>query len=155
MHCQRYRTPPVSRREMLRATSCGFGATALTALSQEYAEAAPQSPLAPKASHFAAKAKSVIFLYMDGGPSHVDTFDYKPLLEKLDGQDPRKAMGKLEPTQFNNIGKVMKSPWKFKQYGESGRWVSDLFPNISRHVDDLAFLQGMTSNFSEHTFANL
>ena len=91
---------------------------------------------------------------MDGGPSHVDTFDYKPFLEKVDGKDPRKAMGKLEPTQFNNIGKVMKSPWKFKRHGECGRWVSDLFPNIAKHVDDMAFLQGMTSNFSEHTSAN-
>ena len=154
MHCRRFRDSNPNRREMLRTTSCGFGAVALTALSQEWSVAAATDPLSPKEPHFPAKAKNVIFLYMDGGPSHVDTFDYKPLLEKVDGQDPYKAMGKLEPTQFNNIGKVMKSPWKFKQHGESGRWVSDLFPNIAKHVDDLAFLQGMTSKFSEHTSAN-
>jgi len=125
------------------------------ALSQDWSSAATSSaPLAPKSPHFTAKAKSVIFLYMDGGPSHVDTFDHKPFLEKVDGKDPREAMGKLEPTQFNNIGKVMKSPWKFKRHGECGRWVSDLFPNIAEHVDDMAFLQGMTSKFSEHTSAN-
>ena len=152
-HCQQFRPSSISRRDLLRTTSCGFGAVALSALSQQWSGAAA-SPLASKAPHFPAKAKSVIFLYMDGGPSHVDTFDYKPFLEKVDGQDPRQAMGKLEPTQFNNIGKVMKSPWKFHRYGESGRWVSDLFPNIAKHVDDLAFLQGMTSKFSEHTSAN-
>lgn len=152
MHCRRFRHRSFSRRKMLQTTSCGFGALALSALAHEQSVLA--SPLAPKPPHFPAKAKSVIFLYMDGGPSHVDTFDYKPLLEKLDGQDPRKAMGKLEPTQFNNIGKVMKSPWKFQRRGESGRWVSELFPHIARHIDDLAFLQGMTSKFSEHTSAN-
>lgn len=153
MHCQRFRPQSFDRRQMLRDTSCGFGAVALSSLAADWADAS-NSRLAPKTPHFPAKAKSVIFLYMDGGPSHVDTFDYKPLLEKVDGQDPRKAMGKLEPTQFNNIGKVMKSPWNFKRHGESGRWVSDLFPHIAKHVDDLAFLQGMTSKFSEHTSAN-
>lgn len=153
MHCRQFRERAMGRREMLRNTSCGFGAVALSALASDWSGAAT-SPLSPKSPHFPAKAKSVIFLYMDGGPSHVDTFDYKPLLDKVDGQDPRKAMGELEPTQFNNIGKVMKSPWTFKQHGESGRWVSDLFPHISKHVDDLAFLQGMTSKFSEHTSAN-
>lgn len=154
MHCRRFLSVELNRRAMLRKTSCGFGALALTALSQEWTSAANRAPLTPKPPHFPAKAKSVIFLYMDGGPSHVDTFDHKPLLSQVDGQDPYQAMGKLEPTQFNNIGKVMESPWKFKQRGESGRWVSDLFPNVAKHVDDLAFLQGMTSKFSEHTSAN-
>ena len=68
---------------------------------------------------------------MDGGPSHVDIFDYKPALEKYNGKDPREVIGKLAPTQFDNIGKILQSPWEFKQRGESGQWVSDLFPHRS------------------------
>ena len=156
MHCQRFVPPPITRRHMLRTCGSGFGSVALTALLHDWgiARETVVSPLAPRAPHFAAKARSVIFLYMDGGPSQVDTFDYKPLLTKFDGQDPRKAMGKLEPTQFNNIGQVMQSPWKFRRYGESGNWVSDLFPCLQTHVDELAFLKGMTSKFSEHTSGN-
>ena len=109
---------------------------------------------APELPQFPARAKNVIFLYMDGGPSQVDTFDYKPMLEKYNGQDPHKAMGKLEPTQFANIGKVMASPWKFRQYGRGGTWVSDLFPHVAQVVDELAIIRSMTSEFSEHTNAN-
>ncbi len=155
MHCRRYRSRPTTRREMLRHVSGGFGAVALSSLMHQWGAASSVvTALASKAPHFPPRAHNVIFLYMDGGPSQVDTFDYKPLLEKYDGQDPRKAMGKLEPTQFNNIGKVMRSPWKFERKGESGQWVSDLFPHLARHVDDLAFAKGMTSKFSEHTSAN-
>ncbi len=75
-------------------------------------------------------------------PSQVDTFDYKPLLEKHHGKDPH-AIFKVEPTQFDNVGKVMASPWKFKQYGQCGRWVSDLFPHVAQCVDDLAFIRSM------------
>ena len=156
MHCHRFRPAPISRRHMLQQCAGGFGAVALTSLMHRWgaADVTPVSPLAPKKPHFAPKVDNVIFLYMDGGPSQIDTFDYKPLLAKYDGEDPRKAMGKLEPTQFNNIGKVMKSPWEFQRRGESGNWVSDLFPHVAKHIDDLAFLKGMTSNFSEHTNAN-
>ena len=155
MHCRRFRGSPLNRRDMLGQVSTGFGAVALTALCQDWGVAKSlASPLAAKAPHFSPQAKNVIFLYMDGGPSQVDTFDYKPLLEKYDGQDPRQVMGRLEPTQFNNIGKVMRSPWKFQRRGASGQWVSDLFPHVARHVDDLAFVKGMTSKFSEHTSAN-
>ncbi|RCS54938.1 DUF1501 domain-containing protein [Bremerella cremea] len=101
--------------------------------------------------HASPQVKSVIFLYMDGGPSQVDTFDPKPLLNKYDGQ-PFPA--ETEPTQFNNLGGTLASPWKFKQYGESGIPVSDLFPHVAKHVDDLAVIRSMTSNFSEHTNAN-
>ena len=69
---------------------------------------------------------------MDGGPSHVDIFDYKPALEKYNGKDPREVIGKLAPTQFDNIGKILQSPWEFKQRGESGQWVSDLFLTLLR-----------------------
>ena len=90
---------------------------------------------------------------MDGGPSQVDTFDYKPLLAKYHGQDPHSVF-KVEPTQFNNVGKVMASPWQFKQYGQSGIWVSDLLPHLSGCVDDMAIVKSMVSKFPEHTSAN-
>ncbi len=156
-----YCQSPLTRRQMLSRCASGFGSVALTALMQGEGLAAPKdltdlraNPLAPKAPHFPARAKNVIFLYMDGGPSQVDTFDHKPMLEKYHGQDPRKAMGRLEPTQFDNIGKVMKSPWEFKQYGESGQWMSSLFPHLSGVADELCMIKSMVSNFPEHTSAN-
>ena len=156
-----YRQSPLTRRQMLSRCANGFGGVALTALMQQNGAAAPKdrtdlrtNPLAPKAPHFPARAKNVIFLYMDGGPSQVDTFDYKPMLEKFHGQDPREAMGRLEPTQFDNIGKVMKSPWDFKQHGESGHWVSSLFPHVAGVADELCMIKSMVSNFPEHTSAN-
>ena len=165
MHCRNYIAPSLTRRDMLRRCANGFGAVALTALLSDRSfasTAAPatgiasitRNPLAPKPTHFAPKAKSIIFLYMDGGPSQVDTFDYKPMLEKYHGQDPRKAIGKLENTQFNNIGSVYKSPWAFKKYGQSGQMISDLFPHVAKHADDLAIVKSMVSLFPEHTAAN-
>ena len=162
MHCNHFQRPAVSRREMLRQCANGFGGLALTALAQDKAFGATADalrearthPLAPRASHFPARAKNVIFLYMDGGPSQVDTFDYKPQLEKFNGQDAREAMGKLEPTQFDNIGKVLSSRWEFRQRGESGLWVSDLFPWVSKVADELCVIKSMVSKFPEHTFAN-
>src|SRR5262245_45278557 len=115
----------ISRREFLLRSADGFGAVALTALLAEQSRG-DQS----KGTHHAAAAKNVIFLYMDGGPSQVDTFDPKPALEKYDGRDPRKVLPRVEPTQFDNVGKVLASPWKFKQYGQSELWVSDLFPHV-------------------------
>ncbi len=161
-HCGRFRHPGITRRDMLRNAACGFGAVAATALMSqpEYggliAEEKPKkekdkSPFAPKATHYAAKVKHVIYLYMDGGPSQVDTFDPKPQLAKEDGK-PFKM--KIEPTQFNNIGTTMGSPWKFKKHGESGTPISSLFPNVAVHADDLAVVRSMVSNFSEHTNAN-
>jgi hypothetical protein len=159
MHCGRYQAKPLTRRDMLAQCANGFGAFALAALTQDRAygleptstTARGQNPFAPRPSHFPAKAKSVIFLFMDGGPSQMDTFDPKPRLTKENGQ-PIKV--KVEPTQFNNIGNVMGSPWKFQQHGQSGIPVSELFPNIATCVDDLAIIRSMTSNFSEHTNAN-
>jgi hypothetical protein len=103
--------------------------------------------------HYAPKANSVIFLYMDGGISQVDSFDPKPRLAQENGQDPYQKF-KVDATQFNNIGKILKSPWSFKQYGESGMWVSELFPHIASCVDDLALIRSMVSEFPEHTNAN-
>jgi hypothetical protein len=109
------------------------------------------SELGSKPTHFAPTATSVIFLYMDGGVSQVDSFDPKPRLVDFHGQP---FPTRIEPTQFNNIGNTLASPWKFQQYGQSGIPVSDLFPEIAKHVDDLAIVRSMTSNFPEHTNAN-
>jgi hypothetical protein len=153
--CHRYTPAPLNRRSFLRQAGCGFGAVALAALWAQNdtrgAEAANADPLVPKPQHFPAKAKNVIFLYMDGGPSQVDTFDPKPRLTKENGQP---FAVKIEPTQFNNNGSTFGSPWKFQQYGESGIPVSDLFPNVAKHADKLAVIRSMTSQFPEHTSAN-
>jgi hypothetical protein len=165
MHCRRFVEPAMSRRDMLLRCASGFGGLALSALMREPSfGAAPgdpvsaaslathrKGPMESRPPHFEARAKAVIFLFMDGGPSQVDTFDPKPRLEREHGQ-PIKV--KTHPTQFNNVGNVLGCPWKFRQYGDSGIPVSDLFPNVGRCVDDLAIIRSMVSNFSEHTAAN-
>lgn len=155
MHCRCYRPPPLSRRDMLAQCAGGFGAMALAALLNERAAkeavAAAQSPVAPRPTHFPPRATNVIFLYMDGGPSQVDSFDPKPRLDREHGQ-PIKM--KVPATQFNNVGNVLKSPWAFRQYGQSGIPVSDLFPHVATCVDDLCVVRSMVSKFSEHTSAN-
>jgi hypothetical protein len=111
------------------------------------------NPLAPKPPSIPAKAKSVIFLFMYGGPSHVDTFDYKPKLYGLDGQTiPVKTFGRGGK---KNEGRVVGPKWKFKQYGQSGKWVSELFPNLATCVDDIAFLHSMTADSPIHGSAML
>ena len=139
---------PLTRREMLVRSANGFGAVALSAMLADQAQGSSKPVL-----HHAPKAKAIIFLYMDGGPSQVDTFDYKPLLEKYHGQDPHKVF-KVEPTQFANVGKVLQSLWKFKQRGQSGTWVSDLFPHMATMADEFAVVRSMVSKFPEHTSAN-
>ncbi|GIV26200.1 MAG: sulfatase [Bacteroidia bacterium] len=155
MQCGNHLSVPLSRRELLMRCTAGFGALALTALLSDRAYGAhlrqAESPFAAKVPHHPPRAKNVIFLYMDGGPSQVDTFDPKPRLEKEHGQ-PIKM--KVPRTQFNNVGNVLKSPWKFRQYGESGIPVSDLFPHVARCVDELCIIRSMVSEFSEHTNAN-
>ena len=128
----------------------------MQALFAEKAKAAITNPLAPRLPHYRPKAKNVIFLYMDGGPSQVDTFDYKPLLSKYNGRDPKEVIGKLAPTQFDKVGNILGSPWEFRLRGDSGAWVSNLFPHLAEKevIDELAFVKSMTSRFSEHTFAN-
>lgn len=151
---------PVSRREMLAICKCGFGSLAYLSLFGSIASSCTQStgsklitdPLS-KSPDFIPKAKNIIFLYMDGGVSQVDSFDPKPRLEKENGEDPAKKF-KVDATQFNNVGKILKSPWSFKRYGESGMEVSELFPHIATCVDDFALIRSMKSNFPEHTNAN-
>ena len=150
MHCRRF-LPLLSRRDMLRKCANGFGAVALASLLEEQARSAPADPFSPRPPHFPARARSVIFLYMDGGPSQLDTFDPKPRLAREHGQRLR---ARVEPTQFNNVGTVMQCPWRFRNYGQSGIPVSDLFPHTAQCVDDMAIVRSMVSNFSEHTNAN-
>src|SRR5262245_12371682 len=153
-HCGRFVASPLSRRDMLRQCANGFGAVALAALLNDSAFGMPsfeKDPLAPRPPHFKPRARNVIFLFMDGGPSQVDTFDPKPRLAKEHGQ-PIKM--KTPPTQFNNVGTVLKCPWPFRQHGQSGIPVSSLFPYTSQCVDDLCVVRSMVSNFSEHTNAN-
>lgn len=140
--------PTIDRRSLLKQSSLGFSALAMSAMLRQECAATPV--LATDRP----KAKSVIFLFMEGGVSQVDSYDHKPLLERKDGQDPRQTIGELEKTQFQNIGKVMKSPWQFRQWGECGTWASDLFPHINEEMDELCVIRSMTSKFPEHTGAN-
>lgn len=146
----------MSRREMLNKCHIGFGSLAMFGIWSSATPSLAKS-LSPGGHnvgpHFAPKAKSVIFLYMDGGISQVDSFDPKPRLTVENGQDPYQKF-KVDATQFNNIGKILKSPWSFKQYGESGMWISELFPHIATCVDDIALIRSMVSDFPEHTNAN-
>jgi hypothetical protein len=156
--CGRYQPTTLSRRSLLRQASSGFGALALSALMNCRGWSAESNQLADQGHamhglHHPAKAKSVIFLYMDGGPSQLDTFDRKPLLEKYHGQDPAQFF-KVEATQFNNNGTVLASPWKFDRYGECGHEISSLFPHVATCADELCIVRSMVSEFPEHTFAN-
>ncbi len=142
-----------TRREFLWETGAGFGSVALTGLLS--ADEAPPfvNPLAPKKPHFAGKAKSVIFLFMYGGPSHVDTFDYKPNLYPLDGKTIQvKTFGR---GGHRNQGRVVGPKWQFKPYGQCGKMVSDLFPHVGSCVDDIAFLHSMYAESPIHGSAML
>ncbi len=142
---------------MLRECAGGFGAVALAGLlcDQSFASAmladSSNTALPGRLPHYVPRAKNIIFLYMDGGPSQVDTFDPKPRLQAEDGQ-PFKM--KMEPTQFNNNGLTLGSPWSFNHHGDCGLPVSDLFPHVASCADDLCVIRSMTSQFSEHTNAN-
>jgi hypothetical protein len=132
-----------SRRQFLERSALGFGALAAsTILSRDLPAATAGNPFAPKAPHFAAKGKSVIFLFMHGGPSHIDTFDPKPLLNQLHGQPVPPSFGKAD-FQFTKVEKapLMGSPRKFRKHGQSGLEISDLFENLAGHADDLAIVR--------------
>ncbi len=143
---------PISRREWLTRTGCGFGALALAGLATEAAD-----PLAAKAPHFAPRAKRVIFLFMQGGVSHVDSYDHKPRLAKDDGKqfafDDARVIANTGMRGSNQ--RVMKPLWKFAQHGQSGRWASDLFPETNRHLDDLCFVHSMHTEGVAHGPATL
>ncbi|QDU82064.1 hypothetical protein Pla110_38190 [Polystyrenella longa] len=152
-----------TRREFMWQTGAGFGSVALSGMlgddfftkqSMAADGVTPfESPLSPKDPHFDPKATSVIFLYMYGGPSHIDTFDHKPNMIGMDGKTIEvKTFGR---GGHKNQGRIVEPRWKFQQYGESGQWVSELFPHLSGCVDDIAFLKSMTADSPIHGSAML
>lgn len=149
-----------TRREFLWQTGGGFGAAALAGMLGgdgffNSAQAAPavRNPLAAKVPSGIGKAKSVIFLFMYGGPSHIDTFDYKPDMVGMDNKTiDVKTFGRGGK---KNQGRIIEPRWKFKQYGQCGKWVSDLFPHVGNCVDDIAFLHSMTAESPIHGSAML
>ena len=153
-----------SRRQFLQRSGCGFGALALDVLAGRLrGEVAvdPADPWAARAPVRRATAQSVIFLFNVGGPSHLDTFDHKPLLAKLSGQKvPESLRQAVEATRFRNIfhgcrDEILASPWKFRQHGESGLWVSELFPETARHADRLCLIHSMQADSNNHAPASL
>jgi hypothetical protein len=131
----------MSRRTLLQTASAGFGYLAFAGLCASASEDGSENPLLPKAPHFPAKAKRVIFLCMQGGPSHIDTFDYKPQLTKDAGKGSKYG------------SKLLPSPWKFQQKGKSGLWISELFPELGKHADDLCLIRSMHCDQPIHTRA--
>ncbi len=152
-----------TRREFLWQAGGGFTGAALAGMLDDEFFArqsvaadgvtAWKNPLAAKDPHLPPKAKSVIFLFMYGGPSHIDTFDYKPSMNGMDGKTVDvKTFGR---GGHKNSGRIVETPWKFKQYGESGKWCSDLFPHVNKRVDDIAFIHSMTADSPIHGSAML
>ena len=130
-----------SRRQALQSMGAGFGALALAGV---HAEARQQF------AHYQPRAKRVIFLFMHGGVSQVDTFDYKPELQQRDGQRlPFRPAKNLDPSATRQV-RLFGSPWRFKQHGQSGQWVSELFPNLARHADKLCVVKSMQSRGQSH-----
>lgn len=143
---------PHSRREFLHRAGCGLGSVALAALAGERVLGAPSThnPIAARLPNRAGRAKSVIFLFMEGGPSHLDTFDYKPLLNQLAGQSlpesfkpPITAMGETKSP-------LLECKRKWQQRGQSGLWISDWFENVAQHADDLAVIRSCVSDGINH-----
>jgi hypothetical protein len=144
-------TNRVSRREMLRTMGAGFGVAGLastlnTALNAAPATLSAADPMAPKAPHFPARAKHVIFLFLNGGPSQVDTFDPKPMLAKYNGKPAPAGNVKTE----RKTGTLLQSPFAFKKYGQSGIEISDLFPQLGGHADDLCVVRSMFTDRPNH-----
>ena len=148
-----FTTSRINRREMLHSLGNGFGVLGLASVlagegllgsSAQAANSGASNPLAPKAPHFPPKAKHIIFLFMNGGPSQVDTFDPKPALEKYAGQT------KEDTTRSKAAGKLLPSPFKFRKYGQSGIEVSELYPHVGRLIDDICVIRSMHTNTPNH-----
>ena len=164
MHDHKHNFCGRTRREFLWQAGGGFVGTGLAAMLGQDGFLASQSvaadgvsawknPLAPKQPHFAPKAKNVIFLFMYGGPSHIDTFDRKPKMKGMNDKTVDvKTFGR---GGHRKQGRIVEPKWDFKQYGECGKWVSDLFPHVGQHVDDIAFLHSMTADSPIHGSALL
>ncbi len=145
-----------SRRRFLQQSSLGFGSVALASmLAEQQAKGAPAplNPMALRPSLFAPKVKSVIWLFMTGAPSQVDTWDYKPELQKRNGEPLPGSDSKTG--FFTTSGKILKSPFDWKQHGESGSWVSGIFPHLSQHVDKMAFIHSMHLKANNHAPASM
>jgi hypothetical protein len=147
---------PITRRDALRHMACGFGYMAAAGIAQQAAAAGFSNPLLPKIPHIIPKAKRVIFLFMAGGVSQVDSYDYKPLLYKdngrmLDFTDQRI----LAKTGMGSNQRVMKPLWDFKQRGQNGAWVSELFPHMAKHTDDYCIIRSMQTEGVAHGPATL
>src|SRR5437868_4151371 len=143
--------PPLSRREMLARCGTGLGTLALAGVLADDARGGdeprrPPDPLAPKKPHFPGKVKHVVHLFMNGGPSHVDTFDPKPALAKFHGK-PLPA-GNLRTER--KTGAAMRSPYKFRKYGQSGIEVSELFAHTAQHIDDVCVIRSMYADVPNH-----
>ncbi|MCC6395306.1 MAG: DUF1501 domain-containing protein, partial [Bryobacterales bacterium] len=143
-----------NRREFLTDAFCGFGSLAFTTmLYQEQLRAGYANPLAPKAPNFTAKAKAVIFLFMAGGPSHIETFDPKPLLNELNGQKRPKEFGEAKYQFVTTEAKLLGTKRTFQKYGQSGIEVSDLFPRMGERVDDMAVIRSCHGDMVVHSAA--
>src|SRR5262249_24607397 len=140
----------------------GFGAVALAGLLNQQKLLAqtspttpdPRHPLAPRPSHFPAPVRSVVWLFMNGGPRQVDTVDYKPELDRRHGQE---LAGFDRNTGFfrDQVGRIMRSPFRFQRHGQCGAWASELFPNMARHVDKMAFIHSCWTDSNNHAPALL
>src|SRR5262252_593714 len=151
-HCRPTRT----RREFIQDAFCGFGSIALAGILQQQllrADDGVINPLAPKPAHLNPKATSVIFLFMSGGPSHLETFDPKPLLNQLNGQSRPKEFGEAKYQFISPTAKLFGTKRTFRKYGQSGIEVSDLFPQTARCVDDLAVLRSCHGDMVVHSAA--
>lgn len=155
MYQHRNMLPPIDRRDMLHRIGSGFGTLGLAGLlagGEATAASSDNSPLDPKVPHFVPRAKHVIQLFMPGGPSQVDTFDHKPLIQKYQGQRPQVVDRKSLRNTKNGL---FPSPFRFRQYGQCGKWVSDIFPQTGELVDDICFIHSMHTNIPEHAGAIL
>src|SRR5215471_11076996 len=143
-----------NRREFLTDACCGFGALAFASmLQQEELRAAAFNPLAPKPPHMPAKAKSVVFLFLAGGPSHMDTFDPKPLLNQLNGQKRPASFGEVKYQFVNAESRLLGTKRTFKRYGKNGVEVSDLFPHLAQCIDDIAVIRSCYGDMVVHSAA--
>ncbi len=148
--------PLASRRAFLRQAGCGFGALALNHLlglestAHASGSAAPLNPLLPRAPHFAGKAKSVIWLFMEGGPSHLDLFDPKPELQRLAGQPMPESFGRPITAMGTAGNTLMGTRRQWKQHGQSGLWISDWYPQVAKHADDLCVIRSCWADGLNH-----
>lgn len=142
-----------TRREFIRDACCGFGGLALASLLQNEQARAATQPLLARATHHPAKARAVIFLFMAGGPSHIETFDPKPLLNKLNGQVRPAEFGEAKYQFIQRDARLLGTQRTFRKYGESGIEVSDLFPNVGSCIDDIAVLRSCHGDMVVHSAA--